>query len=179
MGRTNYAACMGDAHHWQHTGAPYYPLNKEAGTWPSGILARYIRASQRGVFVSRYTTKFRDILDGLANTIMAGEIKTYLGDRQVTTLPHKQASLRSATTHFRRLAAIQSVHIRIQLQQPSPVVRLGSALDRNNMNTISPNQELWWATWMGRNEPPSKPQGGCHVPWQTGRGIHHGFDRSR
>lgn len=175
MGRTNYAACMGDAHHWQHTGAPYYPLNKEAGTWPSGILARYIRASQRGVFVSRYTTKFRDILDGLANTIMAGEIKTYLGDRQVTTLPHNAGftQVRDNPTFCRPSRDPERPAFWAPTANTGPTfLPRGSAWasalgPQTNMNTIlPPNQELcMWATWMGEGTvpPSSNHQGGCHV----------------
>ena len=41
------------------------------------------RDHSRGFFWPRHEIKFRDILDGLANTIMAGEINTSLGQREV------------------------------------------------------------------------------------------------
>ena len=44
--------------------------------------------SCRGVFVPRRFTAFKDIQDGLANTIACGEIATDLGDRDVRTTPH-------------------------------------------------------------------------------------------
>jgi prepilin-type processing-associated H-X9-DG protein len=37
------------------------------------------------MFVPRKDAKFRDVLDGLANTIMCGEIKTDIGDRDAAT----------------------------------------------------------------------------------------------
>ena len=49
------------------------------------ILARDIQAAGRGVDVPRSTMKFRDVLDGLANTIAAGEIDTDLGDNEIRT----------------------------------------------------------------------------------------------
>jgi len=39
----------------------------------------------------RVTKKFRDVLDGLSNTVMMGEIATDLGDRDVRTMPHSFA----------------------------------------------------------------------------------------
>lgn len=50
-------------------------------------LAEETRAACRGVFVPRQSTKFRDILDGLSNTIMGGEIRNDLGDLSITTNP--------------------------------------------------------------------------------------------
>ncbi len=74
QGRTNYAACDGDAVNRVNVGA-----TNDNGTTSSAIQQR-VRESCRGVFVARDVTGFRDILDGLANTIMAGEICTGLGD---------------------------------------------------------------------------------------------------
>jgi prepilin-type processing-associated H-X9-DG protein len=48
-------------------------------------LAQRKRESSRGFFVVHTSSKFRDILDGLANTIMAAEIPTDLGDSDVRT----------------------------------------------------------------------------------------------
>jgi prepilin-type processing-associated H-X9-DG protein len=48
-------------------------------------LAQRKRESSRGFFVARTESKFRDVLDGLANTIMAGEIPTDLGDSDIRT----------------------------------------------------------------------------------------------
>ena len=79
QGRTNYAFCIGDAVRHTHQG----PEN-DAGVVNNGRSQR-TRESCRGVFVPRLSTQFRDILDGLANTVMGGEIATDLGDRDVRT----------------------------------------------------------------------------------------------
>ncbi|MCM2370233.1 DUF1559 domain-containing protein [Aporhodopirellula aestuarii] len=80
-GRTNYAACTGDSPFRGGVGAADNHLNRNA------TRAQMVRASQRGVFVPRQKMAFRDILDGLANTVMAGEIATDLGDRDTRTDP--------------------------------------------------------------------------------------------
>ena len=79
QGRTNYAANHGDASHRMHTG----PSN-DFGDVSSGQ-AQNARAACRGFFVPRKDSRFRDVLDGLANTICAGEIATDLGDRDRRT----------------------------------------------------------------------------------------------
>jgi prepilin-type processing-associated H-X9-DG protein len=81
MGRTNYAACLGDSYLFQSQGLRFAFLN-ELNAWAATLL----KASARGVFVGRADMRFRDILDGLSNTIMAGEIATDLGDRAISTL---------------------------------------------------------------------------------------------
>ena len=79
LGRTNYAACMGDSICDSTLGPLDIDLTPNTG------LSLDARASCRGAFVSKQFTAFRDILDGLANTIMMGEIKTDLGDRDIST----------------------------------------------------------------------------------------------
>ncbi|MEM9368806.1 MAG: DUF1559 domain-containing protein, partial [Planctomycetota bacterium] len=78
-GRTNYAACLGDSINCSTFGA------KTAWVINNNNFAQEIRASGRGAFVAKQVMEFADILDGLANTIVAGEITTDLGDRSVTT----------------------------------------------------------------------------------------------
>jgi hypothetical protein len=80
LGRTNYAACVGDGFDamFQH------PIrwNGNGGS-PFDVTSGGKQAQNRwarGVFVHRVDKRFRDILDGLANTIMMGEIATDLGD---------------------------------------------------------------------------------------------------
>ena len=87
MGRANYAACLGDANRF-HDAGPYSSFLRLDRT-----RAQEIRASGRGVFVARTEVKFRDVLDGLANTIMAGEIATDLGDRNVRTRANENVGI--------------------------------------------------------------------------------------
>jgi prepilin-type processing-associated H-X9-DG protein len=79
QGRTNYGACYGDAIQQTNVG----PAN-DLGVVNSARSQR-TRESCRGMFVCRMKVGFRDVLDGLANTIAMGEINTDLGDRQITT----------------------------------------------------------------------------------------------
>lgn len=78
-GRTNIAACLGDSAVMMSFG----PVNENGVS--SSNFAQEARASCRGAFVAHQTSRFRDILDGLANTIVVGEIMTDLGDGSVST----------------------------------------------------------------------------------------------
>ncbi len=80
LGRTNYALCLGDA----TAQSAYGPENVNGAKdtdW-----SQWARASCRGAFAPRTDLGFRDILDGTANTILMGEIKTDLGDRDASTM---------------------------------------------------------------------------------------------
>ncbi len=79
LGRTNYAANLGDSIAVMMHG----PLN--SGLRSDGNFAQESRAAARGGFVTRQKIGFRDYLDGTANTIAAGEIATDLGDRSIRT----------------------------------------------------------------------------------------------
>ena len=79
MGRTNYAACLGDSFSKSETG----PVDPKLKVTPAD--AQWSNAGQRGMFVAHTQMAFRDVLDGLSNTIMAGEINTDLGDSDITT----------------------------------------------------------------------------------------------
>ncbi|TWU50995.1 hypothetical protein Poly51_42880 [Rubripirellula tenax] len=86
FGRTNYAACVGDSIERMDTG-PTQITNGILVTPTPTAVAIESQAACRGVFVARRDMRFRDILDGLSNTIMCGEIATDLGDRDTRTLP--------------------------------------------------------------------------------------------
>ena len=87
MGRTNYAACMGDSPNRSNGGMAYF--HGMSGVWRDGTDSgrmQQVRAACRGMFISRNRDgNFRDTLDGLANTIMMGEIATDLGDNDIRT----------------------------------------------------------------------------------------------
>ena len=87
LGRTNYAACLGDSPYRSSIGGLTHGLVENS------LFSQYVRASQRGTFVAHQRMAFRDILDGLANTIMAGEITTDLGDRDTRTNPRRELVL--------------------------------------------------------------------------------------
>ncbi|SMP66802.1 prepilin-type N-terminal cleavage/methylation domain-containing protein/prepilin-type processing-associated H-X9-DG domain-containing protein [Neorhodopirellula lusitana] len=82
MGRTNYAACIGDDA--MTSNGPYDPWTNNL-RW-STVIEKDARAHYRGFFRPMMDSRFRDVLDGLANTIAAGEINTDLGDHDITTI---------------------------------------------------------------------------------------------
>ena len=92
LGRTNYAVNLGDSCYWSIRGGRQFP-NPEDGTYPetSGWM-RHSQAADRGMFVQHKRAKFRDVLDGLSNTIAMGEIATDLGDRDKRTLPDHEST---------------------------------------------------------------------------------------
>lgn len=82
QGRTNYGACLGDSTHHMHVGA-----EQDTGFVVNSSWAQAKQAACRGMFIASEATRFRDVLDGLSNTIAAGEIVTDLGDRDARTWP--------------------------------------------------------------------------------------------
>lgn len=84
LGRTNYAACFGDSNQGHMSEAELY-TDRFGNTDASR--AELAATAQRGAFVPRKTTRFRDFLDGLSNTIHCGEIVTDLGDNDIRSTP--------------------------------------------------------------------------------------------
>ena len=76
-GRLNYAVCLGDAFSqvWDHG-----PKEANLTIPPDDWRPTFFKAADRGFFSKRRVTKFRDVLDGLANTIAMAEIVSDLGD---------------------------------------------------------------------------------------------------
>ena len=87
LGRTNYAACLGDAVDALETGPIKW--NSIERRWMSDLTDR-VAVSGRGMFVPRMTLCFADASDGLSNTIMLGEIASDLQDRDVRTAASRQ-----------------------------------------------------------------------------------------
>jgi prepilin-type N-terminal cleavage/methylation domain-containing protein/prepilin-type processing-associated H-X9-DG protein len=77
FGRTNYGPCLGDSVDMSHSG-----LQTNGNAWPDTFTSRW-RAATRGFFVAHKATEFRDVLDGLSNTICMGEIMTSVGDNDI------------------------------------------------------------------------------------------------
>ncbi|MGB7343472.1 MAG: DUF1559 domain-containing protein [Pirellulaceae bacterium] len=75
LGRTNYGACLGDSM-WRAELGFRDVLRNE----PDNNNSIQGRAACRGMFVTANDAKFRDILDGLSNTIAMGEMITAIQD---------------------------------------------------------------------------------------------------
>ncbi|EMI53414.1 DUF1559 domain-containing protein [Rhodopirellula sallentina] len=192
LGRTNYAACLGDS-----------PFRAASGATDQNLVvtsarSQRTRAAQRGIFVARQSTRFRDILDGLANTIMAGEIPTDLGDRDTRTAINyndgmvMRAELSDAVETPAGAPNDCSNHPKIDAARPqfwtsaATISTNNAVLGRGyrwgsgecmftTMFTISPpnspacallsNETGVWQFWQraGVLPPGSRHQGGCHV----------------
>jgi prepilin-type N-terminal cleavage/methylation domain-containing protein len=77
-GRTNYAACVGDSY---YSPIAYGKLDGRLNFDPTNEgRARNFDAVARGFFKPRNESKFKDMLDGLSNTIAMCEILTDLSD---------------------------------------------------------------------------------------------------
>jgi prepilin-type N-terminal cleavage/methylation domain-containing protein/prepilin-type processing-associated H-X9-DG protein len=187
LGRTNYAVCMGDSIDWSVRG----PKNFGARTgqnprWKmldSSGWAQRSRAADRGIFVLHAEAKFRDILDGLANTIAMGEIATDLGDRAIKTIPVNHGSALNPPNEVRdnpKYCADVLNEIdptRPQFWDPSananqPTWGRGyrwadTWLTYSAMHTIlPPNHEICSGNNAGNSgvfPPSSRHQGGCHI----------------
>jgi prepilin-type N-terminal cleavage/methylation domain-containing protein/prepilin-type processing-associated H-X9-DG protein len=178
MGRTNYGACLGDANRYSDAG----PFNSRLN--PNNYRAQEIRAAGRGTFVARSVTKFRDILDGLSNTIMGGEITTDLGDRDIRTAA--RTGISPTVVQDNPLACQPD----IDPERPSfwlGTTRVVSSTQGRGyrwangnalfsaMNTIRPpNKEVctaFGATGLGMFPPSSRHQGGCHILMADGAVI--------
>jgi prepilin-type N-terminal cleavage/methylation domain-containing protein/prepilin-type processing-associated H-X9-DG protein len=88
LGRTNYVACTGDSMEVSDDAAFRRSGNAPNNPWAlNSGMAQNVQAGQRGAFRNRTLISFRDILDGLANTIAAGECASDLGDLSIRTQP--------------------------------------------------------------------------------------------
>ena len=104
LGRTNYAACMGDSVRTMGHG----PLANN-GT-ELAAAATDSRSFHRGAFVAHQRTGFRDMLDGTANTVMCGEITTDLGDNDIRTR-HSNTAVDAATLYSNAAACNTAAQI--------------------------------------------------------------------
>ncbi len=96
LGRTNYAAAMGDSQWRARVG-----IGQVHRGFNNSWIRQESRACNRGAFVSHREMKFRDLLDGLSNTIVMGEIATDLGDRDNRTIGGRHPSRNAAQAQMR------------------------------------------------------------------------------
>ncbi len=189
LGRTNYAACLGDSFYWSIQGpkrfrvpAPPWKRQEHSG-W-----AQHSRAANRGVFVVHDEAKFRDILDGLANTIMMGEIATDLGDRDKRTRADNETSqwinqIRDNPKYCEDQGLIDPERPRFWAPT-TPVWGVANGrgyrwashrMEMTGMHTIlPPNSELCAQRFPGGRTvcpPSSRHQGGCHILMADGAVI--------
>ncbi len=182
-GRTNYAVCLGDSwtQVWDH-GPKEHNLQDPPNNWRP----EWFAASDRGVFSRKRDTKFRDILDGLANTIAAGEIITDLGDMDKRSA--LAAVVQSWVVEANPMECVERGFISAETPQfwcqngeanctPSRRLMQGEAgrgmnwawgaMTMTGMHTIRPpNSEMCEAHWydnVGTCPPSSRHQGGCHI----------------
>jgi prepilin-type N-terminal cleavage/methylation domain-containing protein/prepilin-type processing-associated H-X9-DG protein len=189
LGRTNYAACVGDSIFRQRDGSlcvrTMCPNGTPAGP-PYPVIsnwAQQTRAAQRGFFVSHQAQRFRDILDGLCNTIAMGEIATDLGDRDVRTMITNGAD--SANNSEPNLVRNPSLCLDLNIIDPErPTFWAAGTSTPNAVNgrgfrwadyasvygqcntILPPNKELCSnGNWHRSGVMPmsSRHQGGCHV----------------
>lgn len=213
-GRSNYAACLGDSGHWSTQGALYVDNDALGSEVSTPVPVPYIRprsrsiearAKNRGLFQPHDVTKFRDILDGLSNTIAAGEIATDLGDRDIRTMGidhNTNSGIRDNPLACRDLTTNGIDPERPQFWSAgAPLLSdtEGEIWGRgfqwaafapylNGMYTIlPPNSELCNGNWYTTTtaSPSSRHQGGCHVMMGDGAvrfitdSIEAGNSRSR
>lgn len=182
QGRTNYGCCLGDSFSRAENGAINQLLVVTSGD------AIWSRSGQRGAFVAHQVMRFRDILDGLSNTIIAGEMKTDLGDEDISTTPslRNNAGATGAKANPRSCYdAGQPDPLRPTFWSPATTTlvdahgswaaiygrgyrwTLGEHLDTAMMTILPPNSTLCYqGEWPGQEgivPPSSRHQGGCHV----------------
>ncbi len=173
-GRTNYAACLGDAADRTHEGVG----NRQGVENSNRAIAT--RAGCRGVFVPRLATRFRDIVDGLSNTICMGEIATDLGDGDIRTAA-KNNTLGTDINWEAQNGSLQCSGLTDPLRpsfwlDPNSVVgdvdykrgyrwANGRPYQTGMQTILPPNRETCLAAQLleGVLPPSSRHQGGCHV----------------
>lgn len=189
MGRSNYSVCLGDSATWFMF---FGDLNDsyEPGTWAS----QRSRAIARGAYVPRVQTKFRDILDGLSNTIAMGEHVTSLFDGDVRgqsamSVPTAHDSANGCDLHvsptrptFWSDGTDGGTAPPDLMGNPSPWFSANwgrgcawahfATVDTGMLTQAPPNSPTCISYWnkmdVGNMSPSSQHQGGCHVVMADG-----------
>jgi prepilin-type N-terminal cleavage/methylation domain-containing protein/prepilin-type processing-associated H-X9-DG protein len=173
MGRTNYAANLGDSIDSMNIG------DRGHANFPRVQNVNRARASNRGFFARFQQADFSNVLDGLSNTIAMGEIATDLGDldnRTIIKLP-PSTNENDIRDNPRRCYEIASM---IDPSRP----RFWTSGSTENVNTgrgyiwassesiyssihtiLTPNSTVChqWLLSNGVVPPSSRHQGGVHV----------------
>ncbi len=188
LGRTNYGPCMGDS--YSRFAQSHYDLTKMIPT-QSDTNATRAKAAHRGVFIPYSGSKFRDILDGLSNTIAMGEIISDLGDKDVRSAlaDHGSGSANDFVIidplYCKNKGYIDPARPQFWCDSqstnctPAPLVRSNNYMTRgmdwaaayrssvSHVYTVRPpNSELCigaWADHAGNFSASSRHQGGAHV----------------
>jgi prepilin-type N-terminal cleavage/methylation domain-containing protein/prepilin-type processing-associated H-X9-DG protein len=185
LGRTNYAICLGDSSWWSLRGGTNHGRwnMDQPNRWKYVQIngwSRHGRAANRGVFEPHKPSKFRDILDGLSNTIMMGEIATDLGDKDKRTTgtrnPNVVGNIRDNPKWCEDQGQIDPE--RPQFWAPTAPVETNANQGRGyrwadqrvndtGCHTIlPPNSEICWVNNVGNTligSMSSRHQGGCHI----------------
>ncbi|MCS7469865.1 DUF1559 domain-containing protein [Stieleria sp. ICT_E10.1] len=180
LGRTNYAACLGDAIEGLDEGLWRFQDSKWS---PSG--EAQMQATGRGMFVPRMVTSFDDVTDGLSTTIMLGEIATDLGDKDIRTIPSLQNGWTGGVLDDVQLCRSQIDPERPRFWDARGTVQLSSIRGQGRgyrwadamplmtgFNTVlPPNTQLCFggdSTTIGTLSLSSRHQGGGHVAMGDG-----------
>lgn len=154
-GRSNYAACLGDALDFQMDSAVRF--HNASQSWKLDPLAqKRVQAAARGAFVFREDMTLSDISDGLSNTLLVSEMLTDQGDRDRRTSP--------ALGYGK-----QTLEIPVR----------GGIFDtpRSSDQSIDPFRPQFWVGPNHRSAPklPSRPDEFRGMRWADGRAVCTGF----
>ncbi len=179
LGRTNYAACTGDSFYEAEHGVTVW--NGTRWLYERDTLAmERANCGLRGTFVTRKSMRFRDITDGLSNTIAVGEITTGLDDRDKRSIGFTNAKggFFQVANNAKRcddLGFVDPARPRFLTAAANvyaPVSQRGFRWAdfhtlQSQVNTIlPPNSEICLvgsSDTYGIAPPSSRHQGGCHI----------------